>query len=169
MFSHRKTNEVPQLNTTSTADISFMLLVFFLVTSSMNTDKGLGRRLSPIDEQHQEQRDINRSNVIAIRIGGDNRLSVDGKDCSLEEVQQQVESFVASRMSDSHVIAVEADRRASYQAYFELQDAIVRAYRSLRNQMALRQYGHDFAHCSQEERDVIIRRYPQRIAEGMTE
>ena len=51
-----KHRDVPELNTTSTADISFMLLVFFLVTSSMDSDKGLGRKLAPIDEQQQEQR-----------------------------------------------------------------------------------------------------------------
>ena len=48
-----KHRDVPELNTTSTADISFMLLVFFLVTSSMDTDKGLGRKLAPLDEQQQ--------------------------------------------------------------------------------------------------------------------
>ena len=45
-----KHRDVPELNTTSTADISFMLLVFFLVTSSMDTDMGLGRKLAPMDE-----------------------------------------------------------------------------------------------------------------------
>ena len=53
MNFRRRNREVPELNTTSTADISFMLLVFFLVTSSMDTDKGLGRTLSPMDEQQQ--------------------------------------------------------------------------------------------------------------------
>ena len=55
MFLRRRHREVPGLNTTSTADISFMLLVFFLVTSSMDSDKGLGRKLPPVDEQQQEQ------------------------------------------------------------------------------------------------------------------
>ena len=59
----QKRREFPELNTTSTADISFMLLVFFLVTSSMDSDHGLGRKLSPVDDQRQEQRDINRSNA----------------------------------------------------------------------------------------------------------
>ena len=102
-----KHRDVPELNTTSTADISFMLLVFFLVTSSMDSDKGLGRKLAPIDEQQQEQRDINRSNVLEVKIDANDVLYCDDKVVTYEELQQQVESFVASRQTDQHVIAVE--------------------------------------------------------------
>ena len=133
--------DVPELNTTSTADISFMLLVFFLVTSSMNADKGLGRKLPPMDDQQQEQQDINRQNVLQIRLDDRDVLYVDDKTVTHEELQQQVESFVASRQSDRHIIAVTTDRKTSYDAYFEMQNTVMRAYRSLRDQMARRQYG----------------------------
>jgi biopolymer transport protein ExbD len=163
----RKRREVPELNTTSTADISFMLLVFFLVTSSMDADKGLGRKLPPIDEQQQEQRDISRSNVLQLRIDDADMLYCDDKPVTVGELQRQVESFVASRQTDKHMIAVETSRKASYNAYFEMQNAIVGAYRQLREQMARREYGHPFSQCNESERDAIIRRYPQRISEGM--
>jgi len=163
----RRHRDVPELNTTSTADISFMLLVFFLVTSSMNADKGLGRKLPPMDDQQQEQQDINRQNVLQIRLDDRDVLYVDDKTVTHEELQQQVESFVASRQSDRHIIAVTTDRKTSYDAYFEMQNTVMRAYRSLRDQMARRQYGHSFSHCSPEEHDVIVKRYPLRISEGM--
>ena len=131
MRFRRKQREIPELNTTSTADISFMLLVFFLVTSSMDTDHGLGRKLSPMDEQHQEQRDINRSNVLQIAIDDNDVLSCDGKTVSQVELRQQVESFLASRQTDQYVIAVETGRKTSYDAYFEMQNSIVAAYRKL--------------------------------------
>ena len=127
----RKQREIPELNTTSTADISFMLLVFFLVTSSMDTDHGLGRQLAPMDDHHQEQRDINRSNVLQISIDDNDALSCDGKVVTLDELQQQVESFLASRQSSQYVIAVETGRKTSYNAYFEMQNSIVAAYRKL--------------------------------------
>jgi biopolymer transport protein ExbD len=129
----KKYREIPELNTTSTADISFMLLVFFLVTSSMNTDKGLGRKLSPVDEQRQEQRDINRSNVLQIRIDAADRLFCDDQPVTADGLQQQVESFVASRQTDQYVIAVQTDRQTSYDAYFQMQDAVVAAYHRLRD------------------------------------
>jgi len=127
----QKQSEVPELNTTSTADISFMLLVFFLVTSSMDTDHGLGRKLSPTDDHHQEQRDINRSNVLQINIDDNDVLSCDGKTVTLDELRQQVESFLASRQTSQYVIAVETGRKTSYNAYFEMQNSIVAAYRKL--------------------------------------
>lgn len=127
----QKQSEVPELNTTSTADISFMLLVFFLVTSSMDTDHGLGRKLAPMDDHHQEQRDINRSNVLQINIDDNDVLSCDGKTVTLDELRQQVESFLASRQTSQYAIAVETGRKTSYNAYFEMQNSIVAAYRKL--------------------------------------
>ncbi len=144
-----------------------MLLVFFLVTSSMDTDKGLGRKLAPVDEQQQEQRDIHRSNVLEIRIDGQDKMYCDDKMVDHEELQLQVEAFVASRQSDQHVIAVETDRKTSYHAYFEMQNSIVAAYRTLREKMARQKYGHSYAQCSDAERDAIKMRYPQRISEGV--
>lgn len=131
MFIRRRHREVPELNTTSTADISFMLLVFFLVTSSMDSDKGLGRKLSPADEPQQEQQDIHRSDVLQVRLDGSDALYCEGQAVTLDELQQQVESFLASRLTDNYVIAVETDRRTSYNAYFEMQNAVVAAYRKL--------------------------------------
>ena len=131
MMFRRRQREIPELNTTSTADISFMLLVFFLVTSSMDTDQGLGRQLSPMDQQRQEQRDINRSNVLQISIDDDDLVTCDGKQVTPGELQQQVESFLASRQTNNYAIAVETGRKTSYNAYFEMQNSIVAAYRHL--------------------------------------
>lgn len=130
MFLRRK-KDVPELNATSTADISFMLLVFFLVTSSMDVDKGLGRKLSPPDDPQQEQRDISRSNVLQISIDADDRLYCDNQPVTLDELKQQVESFVRSRMDSNYVVAVESDPHATYNAYFEMQDAVLAVYRKL--------------------------------------
>lgn len=143
-----------------------MLLVFFLVTSSMDSDKGLGRRLAPIDDEQQELRDVHRSDVLQIRLDGRDSLFCDDRAVNYAELQQQVESFVASRQTDRHIIAVQADRHTSYDAYFEMQNAVVAAYRALREKMARRQYGHALEQCSQEELEDIMQRYPQRISEG---
>ena len=127
----RRLKDFPELNTTSTADISFMLLVFFLVTSSMDSEHGLGRKLTPVDEQRQEQRDINRSNVLQIAIDDNDVVTCDGEQVTPDKLQQQVESFLASRQTDNYAIAVETGRKTSYNAYFEMQNSIVAAYRKL--------------------------------------
>ena len=144
-----------------------MLLVFFLVTSSMDSDKGLGRKLAPLDEQQLEQVDVNRSNVLQIRLDERDSLFCDDKPVTLTQLQQQVESFVAAQQTDRYIIAVQTDRATSYDAYFEMQNSVVAAYRTLRDKMARQKYGRPFSKCSESERDVIRQRYPQRISEGM--
>ena len=144
-----------------------MLLVFFLVTSSMDTDQGMGRKLPPVDEHQQELRDVNRSNVLQVRLDAQDRIFCEDQQVTAKQLQQQVESFVAYRQTKRHIIAVQADRHTSYNAYFEMQDAVVAAYHVLRDKMARQQYGHPFSQCTQEEREVIVARYPQRISEGI--
>ena len=167
MRFRRRHRDIPELNTTSTADISFMLLVFFLVTSSMDSDKGLGRKMAPLDEQQQEQVDVNRSSVLQIRLDERDSLFCDDQAVTLTQLQLQVESFVAAQQTDRYIIAVETDRKTSYNAYFEMQNAVVAAYRTLRDKMAQQKYGRPFNQCTEPERDVIRQRYPQRISEGM--
>ena len=166
MFFRRKQRDVPQLNTTSTADISFMLLVFFLVTSSMDTDKGLSRQLPPIDDEPQKEGDIRRSNVMQIRLDKNDSLWIDQKAVSFSALQQQVESFVASRQTEQYVVGVQTDRATSYAAYFEMQNTIVAAFHALREKMAMQRYGHHFSQCTPEEHDIIVKRYPLRISEA---
>ncbi len=166
MFLCRRNREIPELNTTSTADISFMLLVFFLVTSSMDTDKGLSRQLPPVDDYPQKEIDISRSNVMQIRLDKNDSLWIDDKSVSFAVLRQQVESFVASRQTEQYVVGVQTDRATSYAAYFEMQNTIVAAFHALREKMAQQQYGHHFSQCTPEEREVITRRYPLRISEA---
>ena len=146
-----------------------MLLVFFLVTSSMDSDKGLGRKMAPLDEQQQEQQDIHRSDVLQIRIDERDSLYCDDEAVTLMQLQHQVESFVASRQTDRYIIAVQTARTTSYDAYFEMQNAVVAAYRSLRDKMARQKYGCAFSQCTESQQEAIKQRYPQRISEGITE
>ena len=111
-----------------------MLLVFFLVTSSMDSDMGLGRKLSPMEDQQQEVQDIHRSDVLQLRIDSHDSLFCDNHPVTLPALQQQVESFVASRLTENYVIEVQTARQTSYHAYFEMQNAIVAAYRKLKRQ-----------------------------------
>ena len=109
-----------------------MLLVFFLVTSSMDTDKGLSRQLPPLDDEPKKEVDISRSNVMQIRLDAHDSLWIDNQAATLATLQQQVESFVASRQTEQYVVGVQTDRATSYEAYFEMQNTIVAAFRHLR-------------------------------------
>ena len=178
---------MPGLNTTSTADISFMLLVFFLLTSSMDADKGLPRQLPPLpDESPVEEVVMKERNVLRLRLDESDRLSVNGEPTPVDSLRRRVAEFVENAgnrpdlpeksrrelhligpqmVSDRHVIAVSADRHTSYRAYFQMQNAIARAYIDVRNRQAMRSFGHPYSRCTQDERDVLALFYPQRISE----
>ena len=131
MFRSRRRGEIPSLNTSSTADISFMLLIFFLVTSSMDSDKGLRRQLPPPPQEQERPMDVKQADILTVRLDAQDRLTVDGDTMAMTLVGKVVEQFAA--VSPRHrIIAVETDRETSYNAYFQLQDAIVKAYRRLK-------------------------------------
>ena len=81
MIIRRKKRQVPGLNTASTADISFMLLIFFLVTTSMDVDKGLFRVLPSPEPQKLEQQEttVDKSTLLALHVTAQNQLLVNDK------------------------------------------------------------------------------------------
>lgn len=184
----RLRREIPELNTTSTADISFMLLIFFLVTSSMDTDKGLPRQLPPApDETQVQELIVKERNVLGVKLDEKDQLTIGGEKATTEQLTERVMQFVANekndpslpemstrdlhllgnrQVSDKHVISIQASRKTSYEAYFQMQNAIVAGYQQLRNELALKSFGHPYADCSQEEREVVALVYPQRISEA---
>lgn len=158
------------LNTAATADMSFMLLIFFLVTTSMDADKGIERRLPPLDERQEEQRlaDINASNILSIELMPNDSLIIDGEPADIKMLRGLVIDFVENRATDreKHVISLRVDRSTTYNAYFNIQNEIVAAYNTLRDDRARTIYGHPWAGCSPEEKAALRDYYPQRVAEA---
>ena len=105
MIFRRKRREVPGLNTTSTADISFMLLVFFLVTTSMDVDKGMNRQLPPKQDEKQEMMDVDRSKVMSLSLSEEGLLTIDEKPANIDKVRRQLKEFIVST-GPSHIIEI---------------------------------------------------------------
>lgn len=120
---------VPQLNTTSTADISFMLLIFFLVTTSMDPDKGLRRMLPPKAQKEVKSVDVQRDKILTISINPDGEVSIDDKIVTDQMLRKSITEFV-QRIGNDHVIEIQSSRNADYNTYFHLQNLIVQTYRN---------------------------------------
>jgi len=190
MFERPK-RRVPLLNTTATADISFMLLIFFLVTSSMDTDKGLPRQLPPPQEAITEvEMKIKERNALEIVLNEKNLLTCQGEEITQEALLEKIKAFVANenddptlpekslrevnffgrcKVSDRHVIVIRVSREASYDTYFQLQNTIARAYAQLRNELSRKTFGKPLVECSIDEREAIGMVFPQRISENSEE
>ena len=165
MIKRNKRRLVPSLNTTSTADISFMLLIFFLVTTSMDLDKGLRRVLPPVDNQQQQQEtNIDKDKLMAITITDADSAFVDGKPLEMKTLRKQVRDFVA-RVGKSHLITINAQPMSSYDTYFKIQNEIVAAYADIRNGIALKKYSKPYSKLSAKELEVVKNMCPQRISE----
>ena len=100
-----------------------------------------------------------------VEIDANNQLTLNGKAVTPAQLTEEVRTM-ASINPTGHVVAVQADREATYEAYFRMQDAVVSAYNSLRQQYAQKHYGKSYQLCTAEERSVINDRYPQRISEA---
>lgn len=167
MIQFRRKRRVPSLNTTATADISFMLLILFLVTTSMDADKGLQRQLPPVDNREEATIDVNKENIMQLELTAENQLLIDNNAAATSQLRQKVMEFVEkSRDRKHHIISLKADRNATYDEYFNIQNEIVAAYHTLRNRAAQRYYHRSYDECTKEQREKLREIYPQRIAEG---
>ena len=94
-----KKRKMPGLNTSSTADISFMLLIFFLTTTSMDTDQGLGRTLPkpPEEDQLNNEIKVKERNILNIRINKDNYLMIGDDYVSVSDVKERAKEFIANK------------------------------------------------------------------------
>lgn len=166
MLIKRRKHSVPSLNTTSTADISFMLLTFFLVTSSMDVDKGLVRQLPPLDKEEQtnEAKDVSKDNTLAFSITAQNEVILNDKPVVVADIRRRIVDFVRMRGAQ-HLILVDANPASDYNTYFTLENEIVAAYAELRNAEAKRRYHRDYASCTDEQRKKVRDIYPQHLSE----
>lgn len=167
MFQRYNKRTITPINTTSTADISFILLVFFLVMTSMDIDKGLSRQLPPIDNSNtQDVADIQKDNLLELKIMPTGQLLADDKPLDKDKLRAHVMKFITNAPDRSrHVIALDVDRDAPYESYFKVQNEIAAAYNTLRDRYALRTYGQAYAQCTAKQREAVRKYYPQRIAE----
>ncbi len=167
MILKHKGRKLPGINTTSTADISFILLVSFLVMTSMDVDKGLMRQLpSPETTEQQNITDIEKRNVMSLRITSSGELLEDDKPLDIDNLRSKAINFIY-KVSDRkhHVITLDVSSKAPYDVYFNVQNELAAAYNILRNSHARNTFGKDYALCTPEQREQVRAYYPQRIAE----
>lgn len=167
MIIRRKKRQVPGLNTASTADISFMLLIFFLVTTSMDVDKGLFRVLPSPEPQKLEQQEttVDKSTLLALHVTAQNQLLVNDKPQNVNKLSGEVIKFV-HRLGARHLISIESDRDANYDLYFQMQNQIMMAYQQLRDEYSQKHFGKDFSSLSSEQKEKVRKACPQRITES---
>ena len=180
---------VPEINSSSTADIAFLLLIFFLITTSMDTDRGLARQLPPPPEKDQVDNDVvvKDRNVLQIFLNFQNQLMCGGEIVDVKQLREKAKEFIANPYNDeklpekhakdvpffgkvmvteNHVISLQSDRGSSYQAYFDVQNELVAAYNELRDELAQEKWQKNYADLNEDQQKAIRDIFPQKISEA---
>ena len=182
--------KIPEINASSMADISFLLLIFFLVTTSMDVNQGLARRLpAPVPPDAKvEDTDINKRNLFVVKINWENRLLVQGQELDVRQLRAKAKEFIVNANDDAnmpklfeedfgqpfgtlkytkeHVISVQNDAETQYQAYLEVQNELVAAYNELREECAQKYFLKSYTDLDEEWQKKIQKIYPQKISEA---
>ena len=144
-----------------------MLLIFFLVTTSMDVDKGLLRQLPSPEPQNKERQEsvVDKENLLAIRLTAGDSLLVNDRPMKVGQLKDEVIRLV-HRLGKKHLISVESDREADYNLYFQMQNELMEAYSQLRNETSQKKYHMDYAQLGNDQKEEVRKLCPQRITES---
>ena len=183
--------KTPEVNSSSTADMAFLLLCFFMMTTTMDQDKGLSRRLPPMpDPNHKlEDQKVNKRNIVVVKINSQDRLLVGSKPMHVGDLRDEVKRFIKNPTGDESlpewkdttitygnknydfkiskgVISLQNDRGTSYAKYIEVQNELVGAFNDLREEEAKAKFNKSFSELDEEQQDIIKEVIPQMISEA---
>ena len=180
--------KVPAMNTSSTADIAFLLLCYFLMTTTMGSQTGLSRRLPPMPDKNQKVEDqkVNRRNIIQVKINSADRILAGSEPIDISQLKDKIKEFLTNPANDPNlpekevqnieglgewpvskgVISLQNDRGTSYQAYIAVQNELVKAVNELRDDFSRRQYGKVFMMLDEDTQGIVKKAVPQNISEA---
>ena len=167
-MSDKKTRrDSPAVNAGSMADIAFLLLIFFLVTTTIAEDKGVLVKLPEWTDDPLEQQ-VPDNNVLTVLINSADDLLVEDREVRVGQIPDLLRDHVISplRKPTNAVVSLTHDRGTSYATYLQVYDALKAGYRSLWDDKSNERFGKVYAHLSQAEQKSIRTEIPMIISEA---
>ncbi len=154
------------------ADIAFLLLIFFLVSTTVLQESGLPVRLPPWTETPPPK--IPDRNILSVKLNAQGDLLVEGERASIAQLAGRVKAFITNPQQLSSmpakparaVISLQHDRGTTYGAYVAVYDQLQKAYRELWDSAAQQKYGRPMQQLSREAQLAVKRRFPMVISEA---
>lgn len=184
-MAKRKSSEV---SAGSMADIAFLLLVFFLVTTTMDTDTGLQRKLPPIEEEIDESPPIKDRNVFIVLINSKDELLVENSPMDISELRESAKEFILNDADKATlpakemkyiegldreeyvckmaVVSLQNDLNSTYSVYMKVQNELVAAYNECRNEFARREWGKGYDELTEDQQKAVREVIPQKLSEA---
>jgi len=183
--------KTPQINSGSMADISFLLISFFLLTSSINTDLGISRKLPPPLDPNVKPPEIKQRNIFTVLLNSNDRLLVEGKPGDINALKEQTKEFLTNPSNNpelpememksipnlgdvllpkSAIISLKNDRGTSYEMYLKVQNELTAAINELRDELCKQKFGIKLAQLTNEDQiNAIKTAIPVSISEAEPE
>lgn len=164
----------PEVNAGSMADIAFLLLIFFLVTTTIDVDKGVLVKLPPWSDEPPEELKMTTRNIYSVLVNANNELLVRGEPKDIKKLRTDTKEFIMNPkrrddMAESPkkaIISLKNDRGTSYETYLEVYNELKAAYNELREEEAMRRHGKSFDFLSNEQQREIRSKIPLVISEA---
>ena len=168
--------------------MAFLLLCFFLMTTTMDQDLGLQRRLPPIPDPNQKVEDqkVNRRNIIIVKINSADRLLAGTEPMHVSQLKDKIKEFLDNTQNNPNlpekeeidiegfgkamvskgVISLQNDRGTSYEAYIAVQNELVKAVNELRDAWSMENFGKTYASLDEDKQAIVRKAVPQNISEA---
>jgi biopolymer transport protein ExbD len=175
------------INAGSMADIAFLLLTFFMMVTTMDTETGIQRRLPPMpDENHIEQADqINKRNIMVVLINNNDRLFAGGEEMPVVMLKEKVKEFLTNPanlpnlpekrerdiegfgpyMVSRALVSLQNTRGTSYKAYIEVQNELVKAFNEVRDDFAMQHFGKKYDFLNDDQQRITRDAVPMNLSE----
>lgn len=180
--------KTPEINSSSMADIAFLLLIFFLVSTTMDVDTGIYKKLPPIPEKQETPEDIKvkKRNVLAILVNRNDELLVNGELLDISQLREKTKEFILNPnnsedlpekqvktipyfgdvMVSKGLVSLQNDRGTSYEMYIKVQDELAIAARELKDEKAMSKWGKIYSELDEEQQDAVKKYVPMAISEA---
>lgn len=171
----RNKRSIPEINAGSMADIAFLLLIFFLVTTTMDVDTGIARKLPVLDEEQEiEDMQGNDRNIYEVYVNAKDALLVEEEEMDIEDLRLGAKEFLNNngknpKLSDNPekaIISLQNSRGTSYEMYIAVQNELTAAYNELRDEAAVQKYSLNYSELTKDKKKEIRKMYPMKISEA---
>ena len=176
MGSRRR--DIPEINAGSMADIAFLLLVFFLVTTTMDVPNGLQVALPPMSEEPPPDSKQRKREVLEVLINAGDQLLVEGAPMRIDRLRQKAMDHLTnegvdptlSTTSTKAVVSLKNDRGTSYDMYVQVYNELTAAYNDVRDEYSMREFGKLYTKLSTDREKEKIKqvkeKYPKKLSEA---
>jgi biopolymer transport protein ExbD len=163
-----------EINASSMADIAFLLLIFFLVTTTIAEDKGILVKLPPWSDVEPDPTKMKTRNVYSVLVNAQNELLVRGQRTDIRELRKNTKEFIANPMkredlSESPtkaIISLKNDRGTNYKTYLEVYNELQAAYNELWEEESLKRFSVSYEKLSAVQKRTVRNAFPLIISEA---